>query len=103
MNSGQMVFSQLMDCLPWWRFHPIVKQYQGNHKVKHFSCAEHFRVMAFAQLTHRKSLRDVEVAFNAIVAEKHITWASNPKFLKARLLMQMNREIGEFMQTSLRY
>jgi hypothetical protein len=66
MNSGQMVFTQLMDCLPWWRFHPIVKQYQGNHKVKHFSCAEHFRVMAFAQLTHRKSLRDVEVAFNAI-------------------------------------
>lgn len=66
MNSGQMVFSQLMDCLPWWRFHPIVKQYQGNHKVKHFSCAEHFRVMAFAQLTHRKSLRDVEIAFNAI-------------------------------------
>ena len=66
MNSGQMVFSQLMDCLPWWRFHPIVKQYRGNYKVKHFSCAEHFRVMAFAQLTHRKSLRDVEAAFNAI-------------------------------------
>ncbi|MFC1763847.1 DUF4372 domain-containing protein [Planctomycetota bacterium] len=43
MNSGQMVFSQLMDCLPWWRFHPIVKQYQGNHKVKHFSCAETLR------------------------------------------------------------
>ena len=66
MNSGQMVFSQLMDCLPWWRFHSIVKQYQGNYKVKYFSCAEHFRVMAFAQLTHRKSLRDLEVAFNAI-------------------------------------
>ena len=44
----------------------FVEQYKGNHKVKHFSCAEHFRVMAFAQLTHRKSLRDVEVAFNAI-------------------------------------
>ena len=66
MNSGKMVFSQIMDCLPWWRFHSIVKQYRGNHKSKHFSCAEHFRVMAFAQLTHRKSLRDVEAAFDAI-------------------------------------
>lgn len=66
MYTGQMVFSQLMDSLPWWRFHPIVKQHQGNYKVKHFSCAEHFRVMAFAQLTHRKSLRDVEAAFTAI-------------------------------------
>jgi len=66
MNSGKMIFSQIMDCLPWWRFHSIVKQYHGNHKIKHFSCAEHFRVMAFAQLTHRKSLRDVEAAFNDI-------------------------------------
>ena len=66
MNSGKMVFSQIMDYLPWWRFHSIVKQYRGNHKVKHFSCAEHFRIMAFAQFTHRKSLRDVEAAFNAI-------------------------------------
>ena len=66
MNSGKMVFSQIMDCLPWWRFYPIVKQHRGNHKVKHFSCAEPFLVMAFAQLTYRKSLRDVEAAFNAI-------------------------------------
>ena len=66
MYSGQMVFSQLMACLPWWQFSAIVKQYRGDYKVKHFSCAEHFRVMIFAQLTHRKSLRDVESAFNAI-------------------------------------
>jgi len=66
MYSGKMVFSQLMDYLPWRRFDTIVKQYQGNRKVKHFSCCEHFRVMAFAQLTYRRSLRDVEVAFNAI-------------------------------------
>lgn len=66
MNSGKMVFSQIMDFLPWWRFHSIVKLHRGNYKIKHFSCVEHFRVMAFAQLTHRKSLRDVEAAFNAI-------------------------------------
>lgn len=66
MNSGKMVFSQIMDYLPWWQFHKIVAQYQGNHKVKHFSCTEHFRVMAFAQLTHRRSLRDIESAFVAV-------------------------------------
>ena len=71
MNSGKMVFSQIMDCLPWWRFHSIVKQYRGNHKSKHFSCAEHFRVMAFAQLTHRKSLLDVEAAFYSIVKKAY--------------------------------
>ena len=66
MNSGKMVFSQIMDGLPGWRFHSIVKQYRGNHKSKHFSYADHFRVMAFAQPTHLKSLRDVEAAFDAI-------------------------------------
>ena len=66
MNSGKMVFSQLMDYLPWWQFDKIVNQYHGNHKVKHFSCGERFRVMAFAQFTYRRSLRDVEAAFNAI-------------------------------------
>ena len=66
MNSGKMVFSQLMDFIPWWQFNKIVEQYQGNHKVKHFSCSDHFRAMAFAQFTYRRSLRDVEAAFKAI-------------------------------------
>ena len=73
MNSGKMIFSQIMDGLPEWRFHSIVKQYRGNHKSKHFSYADHFRVMAFAQPTHHKSLRDVEAAFDAI-GKKRITW-----------------------------
>lgn len=66
MNSGKMVFSQIMDYLPWWQFHKIVDQYRGNYKVKDFSCTEHFRVMAFAQLTHRRSLREIESAFIAV-------------------------------------
>lgn len=66
MNSGKMVFSQLMDYLPWWQFYKIVDQYRGNYKVKEFSCTEHFRVMAFAQLTHRRSLREIESAFIAV-------------------------------------
>ena len=60
------MFSQVMDLVPARRFHTCVKRYRGNYKVKKFSCLDHFRVMAFAQFTHRKSLRDVEAAFNAI-------------------------------------
>ena len=66
MFSGAMIFSQLMSFLPWNSFHTITKRYKGDHKVKHFNCVEHFRVMIFAQLTYRKSLRDVEAAFKAI-------------------------------------
>lgn len=66
MYSGTMVFSQLMNSIPWKRFYAITKKYHGNFKVKHFNCAEHFRVMMFAQLTYRRSLRDVESAFKAI-------------------------------------
>jgi hypothetical protein len=66
MYSGATVFSQLMQQLPWWRFQTFVDHYQGDHKVKTFRCAEHFRVMAFAQLTYRESLRDIEACLRAM-------------------------------------
>ena len=66
MYSGATVFSQLMQQLPWWRFQPFVDRYQGDYKVKTFRCAEHFRVMAFAQLTYRESLRDIEACLRAM-------------------------------------
>jgi len=66
MYSGQTVFSQLMQQLPWWRFQTLVDRYQGDYKVKTFTCAEHFRVMAFAQLTYRESLRDIEACLRAM-------------------------------------
>ena len=53
MYTGKLVFSQLMDHLPWDTFHRYVKRYNGNHKVKSFFCAEQYRCMAFAQLTYR--------------------------------------------------
>lgn len=66
MNAGKTVFSQLMDCLPWWRFRTCVKRYHGNYRVKHFNCADQFRAMAFAQLTYRESLRDIEACLAAL-------------------------------------
>jgi len=58
MNSGQMIFAQVMDVMPLKTFYRCVQRYQGDFSVKHFNCLEQFRVMAFAQLTYRESLRD---------------------------------------------
>jgi Transposase DDE domain/Domain of unknown function (DUF4372) len=66
MHAGKFVFSQLMEFLPWRRFETCVRRYGGNHKVKTFSCADHLRVMAFAQLTYRESLRDIEICLRAV-------------------------------------
>ncbi|MAX24044.1 MAG: IS4 family transposase [Phycisphaeraceae bacterium] len=66
MYAGRTIFSQIMDVLPLRRFHTCVRRYQGNRKVKQFTCLDQFRVMAFAQLTYRQSLRDIEVCLRAI-------------------------------------
>jgi hypothetical protein len=66
MHTGKLVFSQLMDFLPWRRFDTCVRRYGGDHKIKTFPCSEHLRVMAFAQLTYRESLRDVETCLRAV-------------------------------------
>ena len=55
-----------MDSLPLRRFHTCVARHRGNHKVKTFTCLDPFRVMAFAQLTYRQSLRDIEVCLRAM-------------------------------------
>lgn len=60
MNIGKTLFAQIMDFLPWKTFHRTVKRYDGNRRVRTLSCAEQFRCMAFAQLTYRESLRDIE-------------------------------------------
>lgn len=65
MYTGKLVFSQLMDHLPWDTFHRYVKRYNGNYKVKSFVCSEQYRCMAFAQLAFRESLRDAEVCLRA--------------------------------------
>ena len=65
MNSGKTVFSQLMDFLPSYEFRLCVDRYHGNYKVKSFSCWDQFLSMAFAQLTYRESLRDIETCLRA--------------------------------------
>src|SRR6516162_5744215 len=65
MYTGKTLFAQLMDFLPWTTFARIVERYDGDRDVKSLRCAEHFRVMAFAQLTYRESLRDIEACLSA--------------------------------------
>ena len=65
MNQGKLVFAQLMQHLPLSTFHRCVTRYQGEHKVKLFSCLDQFLCMAFAQLTYRESLRDIEACLHA--------------------------------------
>jgi hypothetical protein len=65
MNSGKSIFAQLMDFLPSKAFRRCVKRYQGDYKLKTFSCWDQFLCMAFAQLTYRESLRDIEACLRA--------------------------------------
>jgi hypothetical protein len=66
MLAGSTIFTQIMELLPWRRFQTCVRRYQGDYKIKTFNCAEHFRVMAFAQLTYRESLRDIETCLQVM-------------------------------------
>jgi hypothetical protein len=65
MNQGTLVFAQLMHHLPLTTFRRCVTRYHGEHKVKSFSCLDQFLCMAFAQLTYRESLRDIEACLRA--------------------------------------
>ena len=65
MNQGQLVFAQLMQHLPLTTFRRCVTRYQGERKIKSFSCLDQFLCMAFAQLTYRESLRDIEACLRA--------------------------------------
>ncbi len=60
MHVGKTLFAQLMDFLPWTTFTRIVTRYGADHRVRTLTCAEQYRAMAFAQLTYRESLRDIE-------------------------------------------
>jgi len=66
MNTGRTVFTQIMGFLPLWEFRKCVKRYRGNYKVQKFSCMDQFLCMAFAQLTYRESLRDIEACLRAM-------------------------------------
>jgi hypothetical protein len=65
VNSGKTIFAQLMDFLPVYEFHQCVQRYHGHYKMKSFSCWNQFLCMAFAQLTYRESLRDIEACLRS--------------------------------------
>ena len=69
MNAGKTLFAQIMEFVPWTSFARIVLRYGGNAGVRTLSCAEQFRAMAFAQLTWRESLRDIEASLSANVGK----------------------------------
>jgi len=66
MNQGQTIFSQIMNYIPKHKFDFCIKKYRGSYKVQSFTCWEQFLVMAFAQLTYRESLRDIEICLRAM-------------------------------------
>lgn len=66
MNQGQYIFSQIMDFLPKKKFDRCVELYGGNRRMRSFSCFDQFLCMAFAQLTYRESLRDIECCLRAM-------------------------------------
>jgi hypothetical protein len=66
VHTGRMIFAQLMDCLPLPEFRRCVARYQGEYKVRGFSCLDQFLCLAFAQLTYRESLRDIETCLRAM-------------------------------------
>ncbi|MGO9131481.1 MAG: IS4 family transposase [Bryobacteraceae bacterium] len=66
MHAGRFVFAQLMDHLPPYEFQKCVARYEGNYKFRGFSCLDQFLCLAFAQLTFRESLRDIEACLRAV-------------------------------------
>src|SRR4030067_3413640 len=66
MHSGRIIFSQLMSFFPRHAFNKCVRRYQGEHRIRNFSCLDQFLCMTVAQLTYRESLRDIETCLRAM-------------------------------------
>lgn len=110
MNVGRTVFSQVMELLPLREFHQCVERYGGDYRVQHFTCLDHFLCLAFAQLTYRESLRDIQACLrtqpsklyhmgiragvsrnNLAHANEHRDWRIYADF--AAVLLQRAREL----------
>ena len=78
MYTGKTLFAQIMDFLPWKTFHRLVSRYDGDHRIRTLPCAEHFRALAFAQLTYRESLRDIEACLSAQSAKQYHMGIGSP-------------------------
>lgn len=78
MNEGRTVFAQLMDELPKYEFDKCVRRYRGNHRVRSLPTYEQFLVLAFAQLTYRESLRDIETCLRALGSKLYHSGIGQP-------------------------
>jgi hypothetical protein len=101
MNLGKTVFSQLMSLLPDDEFNKCVARYNGDYRIKEFTCKEHFLVMSFAQLTYRDSLRDIESCLQAMSKKLYHSGIQN-RWLETHSPKPMSAEIGESMPILLR-
>ena len=97
MYQGKIIFSQIMDHLPIHTFRRKVQQYQGNRYVKNFSCLDQYLSMAFAQLTFRESLRDIEACLRA-QRSKLFHMGIRVRSQEAHWQMPMNDVTGVSMQ-----
>jgi|SRR5215468_2420819 len=78
MNEGRTVFAQLMDELPKYEFDKCVRRYRGNHRIRSLPTYEQFLVLAFAQLTYRESLRDIETCLRALGSKLYHSGIGQP-------------------------
>jgi transposase len=78
MNTGKTLFAQLMEFVPWKTFERIVARYDGDAGVRTLSCGEQYRAMAFAQLTYRESLRDIEACLSVQISKLYHMGFSGP-------------------------
>ena len=78
MNKGKTIFSQLMSFLPIYEFNKCVKKYNSDYRSRTLKSLEHFYVMAFAQLTYRESLRDIEICLNAFSSKLYHSGFKQP-------------------------
>lgn len=85
MNTGQTIFSQLMEQLPLHEFQKCVLRFQGNHRIRYFSCLDQFLSMAFAQLTYRESLRDIAACLRSQHSKLYHMGLRCKKFSKSTL------------------
>src|SRR5664280_3593311 len=77
MNVGRTVFAQLLDHLPSYEFQKCVTRYRGDYQQKAFSCWDQYLAMAFAQLTYRDSLRDIEACLRSMQGKLCLLYTSD--------------------------
>lgn len=99
MNSGKSIFAQLMEFLPIYEFRKCVKRYNGNYKIKSFTCWEQFLCMSFAQLTYRESLRDIEACLRAAHKKLYHMGIRSKGYPAIHWQMQTKSVTGAYTQT----